>query len=87
MAVLPTLTHILPQGSGATMTRMTKKEEILKMVREANIVKTINNGGATILIADNYCAKTPEDIEKVVQEYYSVGWLVVRRMRERGIDI
>lgn len=51
---------------------------------EPNIVETYNIDGSTIHICDNYVAKTPEEIEKVVKNLYSAAWKIVRSIRENG---
>jgi len=79
MAVPQTLPHKhIPRGD-VPMSRTDKnKQEV------PNIVKTYRIGGSTIHIADNYVAKTPEEVEKVLDRLHAVGWRIVEDLAEKG---
>jgi len=49
-----------------------------------NVVKTIQDGNTTVLICDDFAAKTPEEIEKVLVEYHAAGWAIAQRLIEKG---
>lgn len=54
---------------------------------QPNIVKTLQIGNATVHIADNFCARTPEEIDKVLNEYHAAGWAIVDELVERGEEV
>jgi hypothetical protein len=58
-----------------------------KELTTGNVVKTLHIDGCTVHICDDYVAKTPEEIQKVKKEMYSVGWQIVRRLRADGVQI
>lgn len=51
---------------------------------EPNIVETYKIGGTTIHIADNFVAKTPEEVQRVLDNFQAVGWKIVRQIRASG---
>lgn len=54
---------------------------------KGNIVQTLKIGGATVHIIDDCSAKTPEEKERVLAEFYSVGWSIARRLYREGIIV
>lgn len=52
-----------------------------------NVVKTIQDGNTTILICDDFIAKTPEEIEKVLDRFYASGWRIVEELIAQGKEV
>lgn len=46
-------------------------------LEKGNIVETYQIGLTTVHICDDYVAKTPEDIEKVIDDMHAVGWKII----------
>ncbi|NGP56810.1 hypothetical protein FLT15_00065 [Paenibacillus thiaminolyticus] len=55
--------------------------------RKGNIVETYKIGNTTVNICDDCFVKTPEEKERVLAEFYAVGWAIIRRLRREGKDI
>lgn len=51
---------------------------------EANIVETYSIGESKVHICDNYMAKTPEEINKVVMDMHEKAWAIIRDIQEKG---
>ncbi|QJD87879.1 hypothetical protein [Cohnella herbarum] len=49
-----------------------------------NIVKTYKFGNSTVHIADNFVAKTPDDIKKVLDRYHAAGWAIIEELIAKG---
>lgn len=72
--------HTLPLGGAAAV----KKQKVLP---EPNIVKTYQLGNSTVHIADNaYRDMTPEEIEKVLDEYHAAGWRIIESLGEAELQ-
>ncbi|MDR9857839.1 hypothetical protein RJP21_30050 [Paenibacillus sp. VCA1] len=51
---------------------------------EPNIVETYTFGESKVHICDNYMAKTPEEVQKVLKDMYSAAWKIVHDVRSKG---
>lgn len=58
-----------------------------KPLPEGNIVKTYQIGESLVHICDDFVAKTPEAVERVVRNMHLVGWKIVLEAREKGIEV
>lgn len=54
---------------------------------EGNIVETYQFGESRVFICDNYVARTPEAVNKVLKDFHVKGWEIVRKLRNQGIEI
>jgi hypothetical protein len=61
--------HTLKRGDAAV-----KKN---KFPDEPNIIETYEIGNSIIHIADNHIVKTPEEIDKVLDDFHAAGWRIV----------
>lgn len=77
MPVPTVLPHIYPRRREMRMSGQTKQFN-------GNVVEKVVSGNATIYICDDYCAKTSEDIEKVIAEYHAAGWAIAERILAEG---
>ncbi|MGI2294130.1 hypothetical protein [Paenibacillus sp. GXUN7292] len=73
MPVLKAELHTLPIGGDAAVKKVTPP-------LQGNIVKTIHDGNAIIHIADDCVAKTPEEIDKVLEDYHAAGWRIIESL-------
>jgi len=55
-----------------------------KFKREGNVGYTIQIGNTTIRICDDFCARTPEEIEKVLEEMHAAGWAIIESLQRNG---
>jgi hypothetical protein len=75
--------HTLPIG-GAAVVRRPVKSQALPV---PNIVKTYQFGNSTVHIADNaYRDKTPEEIEKVLEDYHAAGWRIIESLEKSELE-
>ncbi|OME79582.1 hypothetical protein BK120_21635 [Paenibacillus sp. FSL A5-0031] len=44
-----------------------------------NIIKTIEIGNSTIIIRDKECVSKQEDIDKILDEFSSIGWAILEK--------
>jgi hypothetical protein len=65
---------------------MPKRNNKFKL--QGNVVYTTKIGNTTIRFCDDFCAKTPEEVEKVLDEMHAAGWAIIERLQhsdsERG---
>jgi len=54
-----------------------------RVVDKPNIVKTYQFGKTTVHIADNYIAKTPEEMEKVDRDVHAALWPIIDEMEQK----
>lgn len=54
------------------------------LLPDPNIVETYTFGESKVHICDNYMAKTPEEVQKVLKDMYSAAWKIVRDVRSKG---
>lgn len=69
----------LPRGDAEMMK---KKPPV-----EPNIVQTYQLGNTKVQIADNFVARTPEEIEKVLNNLHNAGWKIIDELIEKGEDV
>lgn len=55
-----------------------------KIPLEPVIVETYKFGGSTVHIGSNYFAQTPEEVQRVLDNFQAVGWKIVRKIHENG---
>lgn len=58
-----------------------------KIPLEPEIVETYKFGGSTVHICSNYFAKTPEETQRVLDNFHAVGWKIVKQIQANGGDI
>lgn len=51
---------------------------------DMNIVETYQLGKTVVHIADDFVAKTPEEIEKVLDDYHDAGWVIAQKLIDAG---
>lgn len=56
----------------------------IKRPKQGNIVETLRLGGTTIHICDDYFAETPEEIEKILDDYHAAAWAIVNTEAAKG---
>lgn len=78
-AVLPKAPHTLCARGDVAMKRRQFK-------REGNIVYTTQIGNTTIRICDDFCARTPEEVEKVLDDFHAAGWAIVESAHDVNGD-
>lgn len=54
--------------------------------REGNIVYTTQIGNTMIRICDDFCARTPEEVEKVLDDFHAAGWAIVESAHQVNGD-
>lgn len=79
MAVLQELSHTHNPRRDAAMTN-----EKSKIPLEPEIVETYKFGGSTVHICSNYFAKTPEEAQRVLDNFHAAGWKIVRQIHASG---
>jgi hypothetical protein len=81
MAVPQESLHSLYRGEAKV------KKPSIRVQVVPNIVETYKYGNATVHIADNFIRTDPEEIQKVLNEYYAASWALVLSLRAEGVDI
>ena len=49
-------------------------------LNKGNIVEIMHIGNTTVQIADDYCARTSETIEQVLEQYHHAGWAILESL-------
>lgn len=55
-----------------------------KKIEKPNIVETYNIGGSTIHIADNFIRKDPDEIERIIDEFHAIGWMIHQEFEDKA---
>ena len=72
----------MPLTKGAAAVGKSKKREV-KL--DGNVVETYKIGQTTIRICDDYVAQTPEEIDRILDDFHAVGWAIIEsRQRSEG---
>ncbi|MCL6558543.1 MAG: hypothetical protein K6U74_07020 [Firmicutes bacterium] len=80
-AVLPKVPHTLCARGDAAMPK--RKD---KFKRDGNVVFTTRIGNTTIRICDDFCARTSEEIERVLDDMHAAGWAIVESAHQVNGD-
>lgn len=51
-----------------------------KFIRDGNVVHTVMIGNTTIRICDDFFARTPEEIERVIDDMHAAGWAIIENL-------
>lgn len=78
-AVLNAAPHTLVTRGDAAMSKPKRRQ----FKREGNIVYTTKIGNTTIRICDDFVARTPEEIEKVLDEMHAAGWAIIESLQRK----
>lgn len=57
-----------------------KKQSEIKL--EGNVVESYQIGQTTIRICDDFVARAPEEIERVLHEFHAAGWAIMRQQNK-----
>lgn len=79
----------VPQASLHTLYRggaVVKKPNV-RIPVVPNIVETYKYGNATVHICDNFIRTDPDEIQKVLNEYYAASWLLANKLLEQGVEL
>lgn len=52
-----------------------------------NIVETYQFGRTTVHICSDSFVKTPEEVERVLDEMHDAGWIIIEKLIERGEEV
>ncbi|MDO7908470.1 hypothetical protein Q5741_18885 [Paenibacillus sp. JX-17] len=55
-----------------------------KPLPEGNVIETYQFGETTVQICDDFVAKTPEQIRKVIFEMHAKGWAIINDMKPKS---
>jgi len=79
MPVPQQLPHMIPvRGEMAMKSKL--------HLHAGNIVETMFIGNTTVQIADDFCAKTPEEIELVLEQFHAAGWAILETLAAKETD-
>lgn len=87
MAVPQGLVHTHETGRDVAMAKKLSVKKLPVHEIEPNIVETYKFGESTVHICDNYMARTPGEVEQILQDFERIGWKIVHSIRENGGDI
>ncbi|GIO13575.1 hypothetical protein J19TS2_31300 [Cohnella xylanilytica] len=57
-----------------------KKSKTQAPVLKGNIVETTMIGNTTVHVCDDFIVTDPDEIERVLDEYYAAGWAMWRKI-------
>lgn len=58
-----------------------------KPLPEGRIVETYHYGNSTVHISDACIVHDPDEIEKIIDNWHEIGWAIIKKCREQGIEV
>lgn len=77
---------VLPQTLHTHIARGNAAMKKNRFKRQGNIVHTIQEGNTTIHICDDSFAKTPEDVDRILEDMHAAGWAIIESLNQKGGD-